>query len=174
MLSLVCYNSQSNGPSTETILMSTRTDSNRLDLALAVLRVIVGVVFIAHGAQKLFVFGLGGVAGGFAGMGIPGAGIVGPLTAFVEFLGGLALVTGLLTRLAALGLSLVMLGAIAFVHLPNGFFAPKGVEFPLSLLAASVALAIAGAGRFSLDNVIAERRHQRDTGSATERVRRVA
>jgi putative oxidoreductase len=153
--------------------MSTRTDSNRLDLALAVLRVIVGVVFIAHGGQKLFVFGLGGVTSGFAGMGIPAATIVAPLVALVEFLGGLALVTGLLTRLAALGLAIDMVGAIALVHLPNGFFGPKGFEFPLSLLAASVALAIAGAGRYSLDGVIAERRHQHDV-APTDRVRRVA
>jgi putative oxidoreductase len=123
--------------------------------------VLVGVVFLAHGGQKLFVFGLGGVQGAFGQMGIPGAELVGPLTALVEFFGGLALVSGLLTRLASVGLALVMLGAIAFVHLPAGFFAPKGVEFPLTLLAATVAFALTGAGRFSLDHAIAARRRTR-------------
>ena len=138
--------------------MTTRTETTRTDLALLILRLVLGAVFLAHGGQKLFVFGLDGVRGAFGQMGIPGAGLVGPLAAFVEFFGGLAVLTGLLTRLAGLGLSLVMLGAIAFVHLPAGFFAPKGFEFPLSLLGIAVSLAIAGAGRYSLDHVIASRR----------------
>jgi len=141
--------------------MSTRTDSTRFDLGLAVLRVLVGVVFLAHGGQKLFVFGPAGVQGAFGQMGIPGADFVGPLTALVEFFGGLALISGLLTRLASVGLAAVMLGAIAFVHLSAGFFAPKGIEFPLTLLAATVAFALTGAGRFSLDHAIAARRQAR-------------
>ena len=141
--------------------MSSRNDSARFDLALAVLRVLVGVVFLAHGGQKLFVYGFGGVAGAFGQMGIPAASITGPLAALVEFFGGLALVSGLLTRLAGLGLAVVMLGAIVFVHLPAGFFGPKGMEFPLTLLAASVTFALAGAGRFSLDHAIAARRAAR-------------
>ena len=139
----------------------TRTESTRFDLAFAVLRVLVGVVFLAHGGQKLFVYGFDGVSGSFAQMGIPAAGITGPLVALVEFFGGLALVAGLLTRLAGLGLAVTMAGAIAFVHLAAGFFAPQGIEFPLTLLAASVAFAIAGAGRFSLDHAIARRRSAR-------------
>ena len=138
--------------------MTTRTETTRTDLALLILRLVLGAVFLAHGGQKLFVFGLDGVRGAFGQMGIPGAGLVGPLAAFVEVFGGLAVLTGLLTRLAGLGLSLVMLGAIAFVHLPAGFFAPKGFEFPLSLLGIAVSLAIAGAGRYSLDHVIASPR----------------
>ena len=138
--------------------MTPRTDSNRTDLALLLLRLVLGAVFLAHGGQKLFVFGFGGVSGAFGQMGIPGAGITGPLTALVEFFGGLAILTGLLTRLAGLGLAVVMLGAILFVHLPAGFFAPKGFEFPLTLLGIAGALAITGAGRYSLDHVIASRR----------------
>src|SRR5262245_59538458 len=100
--------------------------SRRLDLALAVLRAAVGAVFLAHGAQKLFTFGLAGVAGAFTQMGIPLAGIVGPLVAFLEFFGGLALIAGVLTRFAGLGLALNMLGAALLVHAPAGFFLPNG------------------------------------------------
>lgn len=138
--------------------MQHRTDSSRVDLALLVLRVVLGTVFIAHGAQKLFVFGFGGVTGAFGGMGIPMPGITGPLTALVEFFGGLAILSGLLTRLAGLGVAIAMLGAISFVHLPAGFFAPKGVEYPMTLLAAALTFAIAGAGRYSLDTLVASRR----------------
>lgn len=138
--------------------MSRFSPATRTDLALAALRLAVGAIFFTHGAQKLFIYGFGGVSGAFGGMHIPAPGITGPLTGLVEFFGGLALITGLLTRLAGLGLAITMLGAIAFVHLANGFFAPNGFEYPLALLGANVALAIAGAGRFSLDGLIARRR----------------
>lgn len=137
-----------------------RTDP-RHDLALAALRVAIGGIFAAHGAQKLFVYGVEGVSGAFGGMGIPLPGITGPLTGVVELLAGLALVLGLMTRLAGLGLAVIMLGAIAFVHLGAGFWAPNGVEFPLALLAGAAALALAGAGGYSLDAVRATRGRSR-------------
>lgn len=132
--------------------------SRRVDTGLFILRIVVGVIFLVHGGQKLFVFGFAGVSGAFGQMGIPAPGITGPLTALVEFLAGGALVIGLLTRLAALGLAIDMLGAILLVHMKNGFFNPMGYEYPLTLLAANVAIAIAGAGYYSTDRVIAERR----------------
>ena len=138
--------------------MPNRPDTPRLDLALVILRVVLGVVFLAHGGQKLFVYGLDGVAGSFGQMGIPGAALAGPLVAVAEFAGGLALIVGLLARLAGVGLAVVMLGAILFAHLPAGFFAPQGFEFPLTLLAISLAVALVGPGRFSLDHVLATRR----------------
>lgn len=132
--------------------------SRRVDTALLILRIVVGVIFLVHGGQKLFVFGFAGVTGAFGQMGIPMPAITGPLAAIVEFLAGGALVIGLLTRLAALGLAIDMLGAILMVHLKGGFFMPNGYEFALTLLAANVAIAIAGAGYYSVDRVIAERR----------------
>ena len=129
----------------------------QISLGLLALRLVTGLVFIAHGAQKVFVYGFDGVAGSFAGLGIPMAGLVGPAVALVELLGGLALVAGLLTRLAGAGLAVVMLGAVLIAHLAGGFFLPTGYEFALTLFGASLALAATGAGQFSLDALLARR-----------------
>jgi putative oxidoreductase len=138
-----------------------RTPSARqLCIALAVLRITIGAIFIAHGAQKLFVFGFGGVTGAFGHMGIPFPGFMGPFIALVEFFGGIGLVIGLLTRLAALGIACDMLGAIIFVHIKGGFFLPAGYEYALSIIASNVALMLAGGGQFSIDAVLARREGQ--------------
>ena len=136
-----------------------------VDLGLLLLRIVTGIIWMMHGGQKLFVFGFGGVTGAFTQMGVPLPGITGPLVALLEFFGGLALVIGLLTRLAGLGLALDMLGAILLVHLKNGFFNPQGFEFPLLLCVVALALVIGGAGRYSADHAISERRRPRVVGT---------
>jgi putative oxidoreductase len=150
--------------------------ARQLNLALAVLRISLGAIFVAHGAQKLFTFGFAGVTGAFGHMGIPFAGFMGPFIALLEFFGGLALVFGLLTRLAALGLLFNMLGAIGFVHLKGGFFLPSGYEYALSLALSSLALVFAGAGEYSLDAVIGRKAgvQTKLAGADTERIRHAA
>ncbi len=151
------------------------TTPRQLDAGLTMLRAVTGTIFVAHGAQKLFVYGLDGVAGGFAQMGVPFPSVMGPLVGFIELFGGLALIAGLLTRLAGVGLTAVMLGAMVMVHIPNGFFMPNGYEFVLMLAASATTLAITGAGRYSADAAIANRRQPTVVAApTTERVRRAA
>jgi len=137
---------------------STPLNSSRSHAGLALLRVVLGVIFAAHGAQKLFVFGLDGVSQGFAGMGVPLPGLAAPAVALIEFVGGLVLVAGLFTRWVAVALAAVMLGALVLVHLPAGFFAPNGIEFVLALFAGAVALSLTGPGAYSVDAALARRR----------------
>ena len=134
---------------------------------ITLFRLIVGAVFVLHGAQKLFVFGHAGVAGGFAQMGIPVAGFSAWLVMIVEFFGGLALILGLGTRLVAIPLVIDMIGAIYFVHAKHGFFLPNGYEFALLLGVLSAGLALTGSGALALDNLIGRRRYEADTTKAT-------
>jgi putative oxidoreductase len=97
-------------------------------LALLVLRVAVGAVFIAHGAQKVFVYGFAGTSASFADMGVPLEAVMGPLVALVELVGGVLLVLGLATRVAAVALAVDMLVATLLVHLTAGIFVPAGTH----------------------------------------------
>jgi len=125
---------------------------------LTILRVVVCIVYLAHGSQKLFVYGFGGVQGAFAQMGIPAPAIMGPFIALLEFVGGILLIFGFLTRWVAILFALEMLVAILKVHLSGGFFMPRGYEFALTLCAASVALALAGPGAAALDYAVFAKR----------------
>jgi putative oxidoreductase len=141
-----------------------RTDD---DWSSLVLRVLLGVVFFPHGAQKVLGWfgghGLSGTLGFFTqNMGIPLA--LAALVIAAEFLGSLGLVSGFLTRLAAFGIFCVMLGAIFLVHLPNGFFmnwggtqAGEGFEYHLLAIAIAVALMLKGGGRWSVDRALSRR-----------------
>jgi putative oxidoreductase len=130
--------------------------SRRQAIGIAALRFIVGLVFLVHGSQKLFVFHFAGVAGFFTQAGIPLPAVSAVVVTLVEFLGGIALILGLGTRVAAVLLAINMAGAICFVHLAGGFFAPKGYEYALTLLVANVGIAIAGAGVCAIDNLISK------------------
>ena len=131
-----------------------------LSLGRAVLRVAVAAVFINHGRQKLFVYGFAGVTGAFTQMGVPFPGIMGPLIGLLEFFGGIALLLGLLTRLLAVGFVCDMLGAILLVQLKRGFSA---YELEFLLLGSSLALALTGAGRLSVDALL-DARQEKKTG----------
>jgi putative oxidoreductase len=146
--------STSNGPGK--LLFGAPSTAAR-ETGLTILRIAVGVIFMAHGAQKFFMLGIPAVTQGFAQGGIPMASFMAPFIASVELLGGTALVLGLLTRLAALGTAFTMIGAMSLVHLKGGFFLPSGIEYTVALLAASVALILMGPGRFSLDALLARR-----------------
>src|SRR5882672_8547416 len=98
---------------------------NRSSCGATVLRVVVGIVFLVHGWQKLFQMGLPAVTGMFTQINIPLPAISAPVVTFVELLGGAALVLGLLTTWAAALLAIDMVGAILLVHLRNGFSMQK-------------------------------------------------
>ena len=124
----------------------------RMALALTLVRIVVGIVFLVHGSQKLFVFGIGGITGGFTQMGIPLPGITAPIVTFVELLSGIALLLGVFTRIAAILLAIDMCGAILFVHGKNGFFLPMGLEYALTLLVLNIAVALGGPGEYALES----------------------
>ena len=133
-------------------------ETDRTGTGLAVLRVVVGIVFLMHGGQKLFIYGFHNVGGFMQQLGIPLPQVAGVVVTLVEFLGGLALLLGLFTRWAALLIACDMLVAVAVVHLRGGFFLPKGFEYALTLLAASIALALTGPGAAALDTLLGRRR----------------
>ena len=149
------------------------TTDGELHIGLAILRAITGIIFLAHGGQKLFVFGLDGVTASFDQMGVPLAVVAAPAVALLEFFGGFALIAGVLTRVVAAGLAVVMLVATLLVHASAGFFLPNGIEFPVMLMGAAASLAIMGAGRYSIDARLV-RRAAPSGLPAERRVRRVA
>jgi putative oxidoreductase len=120
------------------------------------LRVVVGILFVAHGAQKLFGwfggYGLEGTGQWMASIGLGPGYLMALLAGSAEFFGGLALILGVLVRPAAIGLAITMVVAIFSVHFQNGLFMDKnGYEYALALLVVAVSLAISGAGKASVD-----------------------
>lgn len=131
------------------------------DLALFVLRLMLAVVFVYHGSQKLFgAFdgpGMSGWTGSLAEMGVPVPALAAWASALTEFFGGILLGFGVLTRLVAVPMITNMLIAIVLVH-AGAFGASKGgMEFPLTLAVVLFALLAAGPGRFSVDQALDRR-----------------
>jgi putative oxidoreductase len=134
------------------------TDDNVVGL---ILRLTLGIVFFPHGAQKMLGWfgghGFSATMAGLTKMGLPAAIVF--LVIIIEFFGSIALILGFLGRLAALGIGIVMLGAIATVHLHNGFFMNwsqqagkgEGFEYHLLVLGIVLALLVTGSGRWSID-----------------------
>ena len=123
------------------------------------MRLSAGVIFAAHGAQKLFgSFGGGGLEGTaqwMASIGLEPGYLMALAAGSAEFFGGIALLLGLLTRPAAFVLAMTMLVAVITVHLPNGLFlSNNGYEFGLALLAITGALVLNGGGKLSLDRML--------------------
>lgn len=150
-----------NIPELDMNLFSTTPTQRRLALGLLILRIALGAVFIIHGGQKLFMMGPGGTAGMFTQMGVPGAGVFGPIITFLEPLAGVCVLLGLVTRLAGLAIACDMLGAILTFHIHHGFFVPMGIEFVMMNCAAGLALAALGAGPISIDDAIVRRDNER-------------
>ena len=126
-------------------------DSRTAPYAAALLRIVLGGLFFAHAGLKLFVFTPAGTAQFFAGLGLPGA--LAYLVIAAEILGGAALIIGVYARLAALALIPILLGAIATVHGPAGFFFSNpngGWEFPALWIVGLGSVALLGEGAFAL------------------------
>jgi putative oxidoreductase len=136
--------------------------TSRSGWAPLALRLPAGIIFIAHGGQKLFGwfggYGLEGTAGFMDSIGLSPGYLMTLLAGGAEFFGGTALILGLLVRPAAVILAFTMLVAIFAVHIGNGLFmSNNGYEYALALLAVTVSLAISGAGYLAVDNRLARR-----------------
>lgn len=131
-------------------------DRLTVDISLLILRLAGAAVFTAHGAQKLFgAFGGAGLEATMSDQGPGGGGIVGLLVAIGEFFGGIGLLLGILSRFSALANIVIMIGAIALVTGPNGFFlASGGYEYNLALIALTAPILLCGPGRFALSRIV--------------------
>ncbi len=135
-------------------------DRSRMALesaGIGILRVVAGIVFVAHGWRKIMV-GFDAVSQSFADLGIPAPLPAAFLVSFVELFGGVLLVVGFKTRLATIPLALTMLVAMFTAHWRHGFFLPEGFEYTLVLLAALITLGLVGPGAVSVDRLLRKKR----------------
>lgn len=124
-------------------------------LALLIARIGLGIVFIAHGWQKLDEMGVDAVGAGFAKMGVPAPELSAYFSTFVELIGGALLLVGAFTAVAGVLLVLDMLGAFLIVHIDKGVFvAEGGYELVVALGVGALLLAVFGAGKFSVDGLL--------------------
>jgi putative oxidoreductase len=127
-----------------------------MDLGLLIIRLVTGVLFIGHGAQKLFGwfggYGLKGTGGWFDSIGMKPGVTMALLAGLTELFGGLLFALGLLTPLAGIMIAGTMLMAIIKVHAPNGLWSTaNGYEYNLTLLAVAIGMALIGPGQYALD-----------------------
>ena len=139
--------------------MVVRYSDKWIDRGLLIARIALGVVFVAHGWQKLAVMGYPAVTGMMTSLGIPLPGVNAALLIGAELGGGLMLLAGALTRFAGLMLLVDMIVAAITVHIAKGFFLPAGFEYTFTLGLLSLALMMTGAGRYSIDAFFAHRPH---------------
>ena len=118
---------------------------------IAIVRVALGLTFILHGGQKLFIHKMEKVALMMKANGLRWPRLCAILVATVEFFGGIALVAGFYTRLAAIPLAFTMAVALLAVKLKGGYFLPDGYEYVLLLLAGSIALIFTGSGTLAIN-----------------------
>lgn len=125
------------------------------ELGLAILRVVLGVVFISHGAPRLFAAGVGEFTGMLGGMGVPLAGFLAWVVTLLEFFGGIALVAGFMVTPLAILFVVHMFTGIVLVHAPIGWYVvgpgQGGAEFNTLLIAGLLALLLAGPGAAAVD-----------------------
>ena len=127
-----------------------------LDIGLLIIRLVVGLLFVGHGAQKLFGwfggYGIKGTGGWFESIGIKPGVTMALLAGLTELIGGLLFALGLLTPLAGIMIAGTMVMAIAKVHAPNGLWSTEnGYEYNLILIAVTIGVALTGAGQYALD-----------------------
>jgi putative oxidoreductase len=132
------------------------TNAAMIDAGLLVLRIVAGVVFFMHGYQKLFDNGISTTQAGFDAMGAPLPDVTAVIVTFLELVGGIALIAGVMTRVVAALLAIDMVAAFAIVHQENGFFAANGgFELVLLLAGVAVTLVVTGPGAYAVDAVLA-------------------
>lgn len=133
--------------------------STRAGSGFSLLRAVAGIVFAAHGAQKLFGlfggYGLEGTGQYMESIGLHPGFVMALIAGSIEFLGGLSLIIGLLSRVAAIGLTILSAVALFSVHISHGFFmSAGGFEYIMTLMVISIAVIIEGSGKWSLDYIL--------------------